>query len=153
MAVSPKVAKATRRFNPWALKVSSRMPPWSTLHHVGRRSGREYRTPVVAFAARAPASPATAPGAPVVVAGERDVLVVHPLPWGADVDWCRNIRTAGRYRLTRKGVDYVVDDVRVLDADDAAAVLSTVPRAAGRLAGIDQVVVGRLHRASRGDAD
>lgn len=146
MSLPPKVARATRRFNPWALKVSSRVPPWSTLHHVGRRSGTEYRTPVVSFAARAPAAPGAGPGGPVTVATERDVLVLHPLPWGADVDWCRNVRAAGEYTLTRRGTEYRVDRVRVIDAEEADALLGRATAATNRLAGVREFVVGRLRR-------
>jgi hypothetical protein len=85
MPAPPSVVKATKRFNPYALKVSSRVPPWATLHHVGRTSGREYRTPVVAFAARAPIdTQVSRAGDPVEIGEYRDILVLHPLPWGAD---------------------------------------------------------------------
>ncbi|GAA1727328.1 nitroreductase family deazaflavin-dependent oxidoreductase [Isoptericola hypogeus] len=149
MATSPAVTKAVKRFNPYALKLSSRVPPWATLHHVGRKSGREYRTPVVAFAARAPIDPATVtrPGAPVAIAEHRDVLVLHPLPWAADVDWCRNVRAAGSYTLTRKGVDYRVDQLRVVDADEARGMLGGFVGASSQLIGIEDFLVGRLRRA------
>lgn len=154
MATSPAVTKAVRRFNPYALKVSSRVPPWATLHHVGRKSGRQYRTPVVAFAARAPIDPATvaSPGAPVAISDTRDVLVLHPLPWGPDVDWCRNIRAAGSYTLTRKGVDYAVDDLHVVDAAEARRLLGKSGRLMGRVPPIEQFLLGRLRRLPTGSA-
>jgi deazaflavin-dependent oxidoreductase (nitroreductase family) len=124
------------------LRLSARVPPWSTLHHVGRRSGREYRTPVMSFAAREPAGT----GGPVTVATEREVLVVHPLPWGADVDWWRNVRAAGEYTLTRQGTDYRVDRVRVVDADTADDLLGPVVGALSRFLGVREFVVGRLRR-------
>ncbi|MBD5788319.1 nitroreductase [Cellulosimicrobium terreum] len=132
MALPPAAAAATKRFNPYALKLSGRVPPWSTLHHRGRRSARSYATPVMAFAARRP--------------GERDVLVVHPLPWGADVDWCRNIRAAGSYELTRKNVEYRVDRLEVVDAEEIAPLLHGLPRAALSSGRFDQVLVGRVRR-------
>ncbi|ROS77089.1 hypothetical protein [Cellulomonas sp. PhB143] len=146
MALPPAVAKATKRFNPYALKLSSRVPPWATVHHVGRRSGREYRTPVIAFAAREPAdpSPTSVPGAPGAV------VVLHPLPWGAEVDWCRNIRAAGSYTLTRKGVDYRVDGLRVVAADDAGPLLDSGVGRVSRAVGAEAFLVGRLHRAPAG---
>ncbi|MGF0116295.1 hypothetical protein ACQFYA_08210 [Promicromonospora sp. Marseille-Q5078] len=150
MPMPAAAVKATRRFNPYALKVSSRVPPWATLHHVGRKSGREYRNPVVAFAARAPIAPVARPGAPVEIAAQRDILVLTPLPWGPDVDWCRNVRAAGSFTLTRKGVDYRVDGLRVVDAEEARGLLSGFVGAASKLVGIDQFLVGRLRRASRG---
>ncbi|MCA5893286.1 hypothetical protein LEP48_07920 [Isoptericola sp. NEAU-Y5] len=150
MALPEKVAKATKKFNRYALKVSSRVPPWATLHHVGRHSGRRYRTPVVAFAARAPIDPATAAvaGAPVAISEHRDVLVLHPLPWGSDVDWCRNIFAAGSYTLTRKGVDYRVDRLRVVDTDEAGQLLDGALGRASSTVGVESFVVGRLRRAA-----
>lgn len=147
MPAPPTVVQATKRFNPYALKVSSRVPPWVTLHHVGRKSGREYRTPVVAFAARAPIDTRVAhPGDPVEIGEYRDILVLTPLPWGPDVDWCRNVRAAGSYRLTRKGVDYRADQLRVMDADDARSLLGGFVGATSGLIGIESFLVGRLRR-------
>ncbi|MFC8597788.1 hypothetical protein [Isoptericola sp. NPDC057191] len=152
MPVPPAVAKATKRFNPYALKISSRVPPWATLHHVGRKSGREYRTPVVAFAARAPIDTRVErAGDPVEIGEYRDVLVLHPLPWGPDVDWCRNVRAAGSYRLTRKGVDYRVDELRVVDGDHGRGLLDGAVGSMTGVIGIQTFLVGRLRRL-RADA-
>lgn len=141
------VVKATRRFNPYALRVSSRVPPWATLHHVGRTTGREYRTPVTAFAARAPIDTRVEhPGDPVEIGEFRDVLVLTPLPWGPDVDWCRNVRAAGSFRLTRKGVDYRADQLRVVATDDARNLLGGFVGAAARMVGVQHFLVGRLRR-------
>jgi hypothetical protein len=151
MPAPPAVVKATQRLNPYALKVSSRVPPWVTLHHVGRSSGREYDTPVVAFAARAPIDTRVAKaGDPVEIGEYRDILVLTPLPWGADVDWCRNVRAAGSYRLTRKGVDYRADQLRVVEADEARGMLGGFVGAASRLVGIESFLVGRLGRLPAG---
>lgn len=84
-----------KRGNPYVLKVSSHVPPWATVNHVGRKSGHKYTTPVVAFTTQTPSGPATASGPDKPV-----THVVHVLPWGPDVDWCRNIRAAGSYTLT-----------------------------------------------------
>ncbi|MCK9795688.1 hypothetical protein M1843_18225 [Isoptericola sp. 4D.3] len=149
MPMPPAVVRATKRFNPYALKISSRVPPWVTLRHVGRRSGREYRTPVVAFAARAPIDTRVArAGDPVEIGEYRDILVLTPLPWGPDVDWCRNVRAAGSYTLTRKGVDYRVDELRVVDAEQARGMLGGFVGATSRLAGIEHFLVGRLQRSA-----
>ncbi|WP_205625486.1 nitroreductase family deazaflavin-dependent oxidoreductase [Actinomadura atramentaria] len=57
------------------------LPPWAVVVHRGRRSGREYRTPVVAL-----------------LSGGR---VFIALPYGADSDWVRNLLVA-----ERGGVEY-----------------------------------------------
>ena len=148
MPMPPAAARATKRFNPYALKVSSRVPPWATVHHVGRTSGREYRNPVVAFAARAPIAAVARPGAPVEIAEHRDVLVLVPLPWGSEVNWCRNVRAAGSFTLVRKSVGYRVDQLRVVDAEDARRMLGFVGTVTS-LVGIEKFMVGRLRRESR----
>jgi len=68
----------------------------AALHHVGRRSGRPYTTPVVAE--------------PV------DGGFLIPLPYGTDVDWLRNLRAAGRATIDVHGRGYALYDPRVIDA-------------------------------------
>ena len=55
----------------------------SVVHHVGRRSGTEYRTPVV-------------------VAAAGDDLVVA-LPYGPGTDWVRNVLAAGSATIDHDG--------------------------------------------------
>ncbi|WP_254897346.1 nitroreductase family deazaflavin-dependent oxidoreductase [Amycolatopsis sp. Hca4] len=71
----------------------------SALEHVGRRSGRTYRTPVVA---------GRVPGGFVV-----------PLPYGTEVDWLRNVLAAGTATLRSGGITYVVGEPRIIDAGAA----------------------------------
>ncbi|MEV4701879.1 hypothetical protein [Actinoplanes sp. NPDC049316] len=71
----------------------------AALHHVGRRSGREYTTPVVAE--------------PV------EGGFVIPLPYGTDVDWLRNLLAAGRATIDVYGVGYTIGEFRVIDAAQA----------------------------------
>ncbi|MET8997599.1 nitroreductase family deazaflavin-dependent oxidoreductase [Amycolatopsis sp. NPDC004169] len=71
----------------------------SALEHVGRRSGRTYRTPVVA---------GRVPGGFVV-----------PLPYGSEVDWLRNVLAAGTATLRSGGITYVVSEPRIIDAGAA----------------------------------
>jgi deazaflavin-dependent oxidoreductase (nitroreductase family) len=54
------------------------------IHHVGRRSGREYATPIVAH---------PLPGGRYLIA----------LPYGEAVDWCRNVLASGGAWLQVKG--------------------------------------------------
>ncbi|MFI7542234.1 alpha/beta fold hydrolase [Actinoplanes sp. NPDC049599] len=98
----PQRRDAVRRFNkrflnPVMLLVAGRRYWYAAaLHHVGRRSGRPYTTPVVAEP----------------VGGG----FVIPLPYGDDVDWLRNIRAAGRASIEVHGRRYTLDDPRVVDA-------------------------------------
>lgn len=56
--------------------------PWAVLLHRGRRSGRGYRTPVLAF--------------------RRDDWLIVPLLYGEESQWLRNLR-AGPGRVVRLG--------------------------------------------------
>ncbi|MGD2163261.1 MAG: hypothetical protein PVH60_09655 [Anaerolineales bacterium] len=49
--------------------------PYTTIYHIGRRSGRHYRTPVFA-------------------SYNYDTIII-PLPYGENVDWLRNILANG----------------------------------------------------------
>lgn len=101
----PNRREAVRRFNkrilnPAMLLLAGRRHWYAAaLHHVGRRSGRTYDTPVVAE--------------PV-----GDGFVV-PLPYGTDVDWLRNVRAAGRATIDTHGRHYEVDQPRVIGAGQA----------------------------------
>ena len=69
--------------NPLLGTVAWLVPPLAIVHHRGRRSGRPYRTPVVAF---------------------RDgATVVIPMTYGRDVDWARNIVSGGGGDLEQAG--------------------------------------------------
>lgn len=73
------------------------------LHHMGRKSGREYVTPIL---------PQPVPGGFVI-----------GLPYGDDTDWCRNVLAAGRAKLQFKGTTIWLAGPRVVDALDAEPLL------------------------------
>jgi deazaflavin-dependent oxidoreductase (nitroreductase family) len=75
----------------------------SVVHHVGRRSGHAYATPVV-----------------VERVGDK---VIVPLPYGTQVDWLRNVLTAGQARVTSKGQTYEVVSPEIIDATEALPLL------------------------------
>lgn len=79
----------------WAPRVA----PWAVIVHTGRRSGREYRTPVVAF-----------------VKGSR---VTIALAYGADSDWVRNLVAAGGGAIVRRGHESRLTDPAVAASDEA----------------------------------
>lgn len=68
----------------------------ATVHHVGRRSGLPYATPVMAHRCH------------------DDVII--PLPYGTDVDWLRNIQSAGRTDVDLDGQTFTVDRPVVVDS-------------------------------------
>lgn len=71
----------------------------SVVHHVGRTSGRPYRTPVVAK--------------PVP-----DGFVVA-LPYGRDADWVRNVVDAAAAEVEHEGRRVAVDRPRFLSSEEA----------------------------------
>jgi deazaflavin-dependent oxidoreductase (nitroreductase family) len=84
-----------RVFNPWELKRGER----PVLTHVGRTSGRTYRTPLDAH--------------PV------DGGYVFVLVYGSESDWVRNVLAAGGARLTVDGRDVELATPRLVDEDEA----------------------------------
>jgi deazaflavin-dependent oxidoreductase (nitroreductase family) len=76
----------------------------AAIHHTGRRSGKQYATPVV-------------------VGRFADGFVV-PLPYGTRVDWLLNILAADRASISSQGESYDVVHPEVIDAAVAMRLLS-----------------------------
>jgi deazaflavin-dependent oxidoreductase (nitroreductase family) len=96
---------ATRRFNPVVIGlglVGGERSPWGYLEHVGRKSGRVYRTPVLPM-----------------FAGEFAYL---PLTFGPDADWARNVHAAGACRLQVHETVYELDEPSEIPAAEHPAV-------------------------------
>ncbi|HEY7607009.1 MAG TPA: nitroreductase family deazaflavin-dependent oxidoreductase [Actinomycetes bacterium] len=89
------------------------LSPVAFMVHQGRRSGREYRTPVMPL----PLS---------------DGFLVS-LPYGPNRDWVRNVFAAGRCTLLRGGRRHELTDPRMLDAAGAAPLLPAALRPALRV--------------------
>ena len=73
----------------------------SVVHHQGRISGKAYATPIWA-----------------VAAGRYFYI---PLPYGTDVDWCKNIVQGGHCVLESHGQRYETTSPQIVPADIAAA--------------------------------
>jgi deazaflavin-dependent oxidoreductase (nitroreductase family) len=102
------------------------LPPWAVVCHRGRRSGRAYRTPVLAF--------------------KRGRNVVIVILYGEESDWVRNV-LAGGGQVVRRGHTYDLVDPSVVDAD-AASGISPLGRWLGGLSG--RVLVASLGGAETG---
>jgi deazaflavin-dependent oxidoreductase (nitroreductase family) len=127
---TPSVMRgATRLFNPLAMLFAGTrvFPLYGVIKHRGRKSGKEFRTPVVIR--------------PV------DGGFIVPMPWGPTTDWFRNIRAAGGCTIRWKGRDYQMVEPEVLDAQTAMAAFGSAQRAAMGRFGIRQVA--RLRFAPR----
>ena len=90
-----------------------RLSPVALMVHQGRRSGRQYRTPVMPLPLR-------------------DGFLVS-LPYGPKRDWVRNVLAAGRCALVRGGRRFELTDPRLLDAAGAAPLLPAPLRPALRV--------------------
>ncbi len=116
MKLSRRVARFNKLINnPIQGTYAWLLPPWTVILHRGRRSGRRYRTPVLAF--------------------RREQTLIVALLYGDESDWLRNLR-AGGGQVVRAGRTFSVGAPRVLDTReaDALAGLSPLTRAYCRLA-------------------
>ena len=84
MPASRSIARFNRRFtNRLTLKVAGYLPGFAIVGHVGRKSGRPYRTPVNAF--------------------RTDDGYIIALTYGAESDWVKNVLAAGSCELQTRG--------------------------------------------------
>jgi deazaflavin-dependent oxidoreductase (nitroreductase family) len=116
-----KLSRGAARFNK---RVTNRIqglyawliPPWAIMVHRGRRSGRLYRTPMLAF--------------------RRNRTLVVALVYGEESDWLRNVRDVGGH-VIRAGRTFVVGPPEITETNAAGsrlARLSPPERAYCRLA-------------------
>lgn len=70
------------------------VPPLAVVYHVGRKSGRSYSSPVVAF--------------------RTDTGFVIPMTYGRDVDWARNLVAAEGGELQQLGRRYKLYHPRIV---------------------------------------
>jgi deazaflavin-dependent oxidoreductase (nitroreductase family) len=127
MTVSDRLARFNRGVpNRVIGKIAGRrLSPVAYMVHQGRRSGRQYRTPVM----------------PLPLG---DGFLVS-LPYGADRDWVRNVVAAGRCTLLQGGRRFELTDPRLLDAAGAAPLLPAALRPA--LRAVPRIRFMRLSRA------
>jgi len=90
----------------------------AAIGHTGRKSGKQYSTPI---------------GAERVQDG-----FIIPLGYGTHVDWLRNVIAAGRATISAKGETYDVTEPEVIDAATALPRLSPKQRKAFERLGIAQ---------------
>ena len=107
--------------NPVLGTIAWLVPPLAVVHHVGRKSGRPYRTPVVAIRSR---------GGFVV-----------PMTYGRDVDWARNLVQAGGGELERLGGRVRLRRPRIVDLRVAEPRLPALARPFFRAANLPAFVL------------
>jgi deazaflavin-dependent oxidoreductase (nitroreductase family) len=106
-------------------RAGSKRSATAILTHVGRRSGRTYKTPLGAFAH-----------------GDGFVL---SLVYGSQTDWCRNVMAAGTCTLAWKGHTYVLERPEITSGPEVMHTWPAWERIVLRTAGIHEFLW--LHHA------
>ncbi len=120
----------TKVLNPLIRKLAGRrhFRMAALIWHVGRRSGRIYRTPVSA--------------------GRTGDTVVIALTFGNQSDWSRNVRAAGGCTIRLRGRDYSATQPELHSRQEAMplvrAAFGPMERAGFRMLGIRQVMTLQL---------
>ena len=124
----------TKVFNPLVLSRAGRRDfrMAAQLRHVGRRSGREYLTPVTAR--------------------RTGDLALIALTFGSKSDWCQNVLAAGGCSIRLAGVDYQATHPELLTRQDVkslvAKAFSPRERAGFAVLGIRQILRLKLTPAA-----
>jgi deazaflavin-dependent oxidoreductase (nitroreductase family) len=104
--------------NPVMIRLAGRNNWYAAaIRHTGRKSGRQYATPVVADRVQ-------------------DGFII-PLPYGTRVDWLQNVLAAGRATVVAEGESHDVTEPLVIDAATALPLLSPRRRRTFERVGID----------------
>lgn len=116
------LARFNRSFtNPMAARVAGRRGPFATVVHVGRSTGKTYRTPVSVF-----------------VDGTTYRIA---LTYGPDADWVRNVMAAGEFWMEYRRTLVKLSTLQIVDAREAAAHVPAAVRAALHTIGTDHFLV------------
>jgi deazaflavin-dependent oxidoreductase (nitroreductase family) len=108
MKPSRRLARFNKRVtNPVQGLYAWLLPPWAVILHRGRRSGRRYRTPLLAF--------------------RREGTLVIALLYGRESDWLRNLRAGGGH-VIRAGRTFAVRPPEVVETSAAGPLLERLSR-------------------------
>jgi len=101
------------------------LPSFAIIEHVGRRSGKSYRTPVNAFSAEIDGKPG----------------VAVPLAYGPDRDWLKNLTAAGGGQMRRSRKNLGITDPRVVTKAEAASHVTGAGRSFFKRLPFEEVVL------------
>jgi deazaflavin-dependent oxidoreductase (nitroreductase family) len=133
MVLPERLARINKRVTNPVLRHLVGLGPMAELEHVGRRSGRAYRTTLMAF--------------------RRGDTVTLALTYGSDVDWLKNLRAAagGRLRLGRDLL--ILGAPRTIPTAEGLSRMPLGPRQLLPVAGVEEFVelpvLSVRHRTSR----
>jgi deazaflavin-dependent oxidoreductase (nitroreductase family) len=89
--------------------------PFAIVRHVGRRSGKQYETPII-------------------IAPSGDMIVIE-LTYGPEVDWYKNVLAAGSCTVIWHGNEYQVDRIEPLEVETGRSAFPLPARLILRLLG------------------
>ena len=113
MQLPQGLARFNRRVNnPIQRMWAGWAPSFGILEHVGRRSGKPYRTPLNVFDAE--------------VDGKPGVAIL--LSYGRDRDWLKNLKAAGGGRMRPHGKTFGVTNPQIVTKAEAASHVSGAAR-------------------------
>lgn len=102
MRVPRRIAQFNKQVtNPLARAITPWLPNLGTLEHVGRKSGKRYRTPLLVFK--------THDGYAILVG------------YGRQTDWLKNVLAGGPVALHKRGRVVALTNPRVVSKGEAAA--------------------------------
>jgi deazaflavin-dependent oxidoreductase (nitroreductase family) len=114
MRVPRAVAQFNRRVtNPVARSLTPWLPCLGTLEHVGRKSGRHYRTPLLVFKTQ-------------------DGFVIL-IGYGPETDWLKNVFAGGPTVLHKRGKAIALANPQIVRKAEAAPLITPAPRLFYRL--------------------
>lgn len=108
--------------NPIQRRWAGVLPMHGIVEHAGRRSGRQYRTPVLSFRTR----------------DRRGFAFI--VGYGLHSDWLRNVLAAGSAGLVHRGRHYTLSGPTLLRGAAGWALLPPPVRLVARLARVDAVL-------------
>jgi len=124
MTIKKKVAVFNKYVtNPIFLLFAGRLKPFAEVTHTGRRSGRPYRTPVLAFAVE-------------------DGFVMA-LTYGRDVDWVKNLMASHGGSIKQGGERYPLASVYFICRDEAERIIPFLVRLLLRLNSVEDFIHAR----------
>lgn len=107
MRVPRQIAEFNKRVtNPAARAIAPWLPNLGTLEHVGRKSGRRYRTPLLVFQ--------THDGYAILIG------------YGLQTDWLKNVLAGGLTVLRKRGRAVALGNPQIVSKAEAAALV--IPR-------------------------
>jgi deazaflavin-dependent oxidoreductase (nitroreductase family) len=130
MRMPRAVAHFNRRFtNPVARSITPWIPTQGTLEHVGRKSGKRYRTPLTVF-------------------NTRDGYLIL-IGYGLESDWLKNVLAGGPTAMRKHGKAVVVAGPRLVSKAEAETLVTPRSRLFYRLFPYNEAALVLTKIASR----